>query len=76
MNMKETYILKLENKKYLNNLLKYNVYFYKIKYQGDICFLYVNYDNYIKLIKYKDIYGISLSGVVGLPQYKTLIKNN
>ena len=74
--MKETYILKLENKKYLNNLLKYNVYFYKIKYQGDICFLYVNYENYNKLIKYKDIYGISLSRVVGLPQYKKLIKNN
>ena len=73
--MKETYILKI-NSKYLNKLLKYNVSFYKIKYQKDICFLYVNYNDYCKLIKYKDIYGISLYRVVGLPMYKSLIKNN
>ena len=73
--MKETYILKI-NSKYLNKLLKYNVSFYKIKYQKDICFLYVNYNDYSKLIKYKDIYGISLYKVLGLPMYKSLIKNN
>lgn len=73
--MKETYILKI-NSKYLNKLLKYNVSFYKIKYQKDICFLYVNYIDYNKLIKYKDIYGISLYKVLGLPMYKSLIKNN
>ena len=74
--MKTTYILKLNNKKYLNRLLSYKVHFKKIKYQGDICFLYVNYDDYKTLIKYKDIYGIALYKIVGLTNYINTIKNN
>lgn len=74
--MKTTYILKLSNKKYLNRLINYNVYFIKIKYQKDICFLYVNYDNYKKLIKYQDIYDISLYKIVGFERYKNIIKKN
>ena len=74
--MKTTYIIKLNNKKYLNRLLRYKVHFYKIKYQGDICFLYVNYDDYNTLIKYKDIYELSLYKVTGLSYYKSLILNN
>ena len=74
--MKTTYILKLNNKKYLNRLLKYQVHFIKIKYHQDICFLYVNYHDYNILIKYKDIYGISLYKITGLLYYKNLIKNN
>ena len=57
--MQTTYILKV-NKKYLKRLLVYQVHFIKIKYQNDICFLYVDNNNYQALIKYKDIYGISL----------------
>ena len=74
--MKTTYILKLENKKYLNRLFKYQVKFYKIKYQKDICFLYVDYDGYNRLIKYKDIYGLSLYKISGFLEYKRLIKSN
>ena len=72
--MKTTYILKLDNKKYLNRLLRYQVHFYKIKYQQDICFLYVNYDDYKKLIKYQDLYGISLYKITGLLYYQNLLK--
>ena len=74
--MKTTYILKLSNRKYLNRLLKYQVKFIKIKYQNDICFLYVDYDNYCKLIKYHDIYGISLYKISGLLNYKRIIFEN
>ena len=74
--MKTTYILKLNNKKYLNRLLNYHVYFYKIKYQNDICFLYVNCDDYQKLIKYQDIYGLSLYKITGLSSLKRKIKAN
>ena len=74
--MKTTYIIKLSNKKYLKRLLNYKVHFYKIKYQKDICFLYVNYDDYKKLIKYKDIYGLSLYKITGLEKYKMIIKDN
>lgn len=74
--MKTTYILKLNNKKYLHRLLNYNVHFYKIKYHGDICFLYVDYDDYKVLIKYKDIYDISLYKIKGLVNYQNILKKN
>ena len=73
--MKTTYILKI-NKKYVNRLLKYKVNIYKIKYQDDICFLYVDKCNYDKLIKYKDIYDISLVRVKGLLTYLDLLRKN
>ena len=74
--MKSIYILKLSNKKYLNRLLKYKVNFYKIKYHGDICFLYVNYDDYKLLMKYKDIYHLSLYKITGYNNYKLIISQN
>ncbi len=74
--MKTTYILKLNNPKYLERLLCYKVHFQKIKYQGDICFLYVNENDYHLLMKYFDIYGISLYQVKGLKHYHDTIKNN
>ena len=74
--MKTTYILKLSNKKYLKKLLHLKINVYKIKYQDDICFLYVDKDNYEKIIKYQDIYEISLVKVKGLLKYKLLLKDN
>ena len=74
--MKTTYVIKLSNKKYLKRLLKYHVHFYKIKYQKDICFLYVNYDDYKVLIKYKDIYGLSLYKIKGCNNLKKIITDN
>ena len=74
--MKTTYILKLENKNYLKNLLNYNVHFIKIKYHQDICFLYVNYHDYCKIIRYKDLYGISLYKITGLAYYRIFVKEN
>ena len=74
--MKTTYILKLNNKKYLNNLLKYHVKFLKIEYQNDICFLYVDEDNYRKIVKYFDLYDISIYKINGLLKYKYILKNN
>ena len=74
--MKTTYVLKINNKKNIQRLVNYNVQFLKIKYQDDICFLYVDKNNYHKLIKYKDIYGISLYRIKGLENLKRIIKNN
>ena len=74
--MKTIYVIKLNNKKYLNRLLKYGIKFYKIKYQNDICFLYVNFIDYCKLIKYKDIYGLSLYKINGFSNIKNIIKSN
>ena len=74
--MKTTYILKLSNKKYINKILHLKVNIIKIKYQDDICFLYVDKANYEKIIKYQDLYGISLLKVNGLLKYKLLLKDN
>lgn len=74
--MKTTYILKLDNKKYLNRLLKYHVYFLKIEYQNDTCFLYVDSVNYNKLIKYFDLYNIHLVEIKGLLKYYKLLLHN
>ena len=73
--MKTTYILKI-NKKYVTRLLKYKVNIFKIKYQDDICFLYVDKSNYDKLMKYRDIYEISLVKIKGLLKYQELFKQN
>ena len=73
--MKSFYIIKID-KRYLKRLLNYNIQIYKIKYQRDICFLYINFDDHNKLIKYKNIYNICLYKIVGLDYYKKIIKNN
>ena len=71
---KTIYVLKLQNKKYLNNLLKYHVTFYKIKEDGDTSFLYVNKEDYLKLKKYFDIYHLSLDHIEGFLKYKKIIQ--
>lgn len=72
--MKTTYILKMENKNNINKLIKYHVRFMKIKYMNDTCFLYVDEENYSKLLKFFDIYQISLIEVKGLLKYQLLLK--
>ena len=74
--MKTTYILKLENKKNLNRLLKYHIKFTKIKYKNNTCFLYVEEKDYQKLLKYFNLYGISLCDIKGLLKYKKILSQN
>ena len=74
--MKTTYILKLSNKKYLRNILRYQVKINKIEYQNDICFLYVDSINYHKLTKYFNLYDISIYDIKGLLYYKNLLISN
>ena len=74
--MKTTYILKLNNKRNINKLIKYHIHFIKIKYQSDICFLYVDEDNYQKLVKYFNIYNIELYKIKGYKYYQSFIKKN
>ena len=72
--LKNTYILKLDYAKNLNRLLKYHVHFIKIKYNHDACFLYVDKENYDKLVHYFEIYNIFLYKITGLHYYRLLIK--
>ena len=70
---KTIYVLKLHNKKYLNSLIKYHVGFYKIKEQDDAYFLYVNKDDYEKIKKYFEVYGITLERIYGYQKYINMI---
>lgn len=72
--MKTTYVLRLEDYQNLDKLVKHHIYFIKIKYFENACFLYVDNKNYDKLKKYFDIYNISLVKINGLIKYKILFK--
>ena len=74
--MKTTYILKLNNKRKLSKLIQYGIHFIKIKYLDDICFLYVDEDNYQKLVQHSNIYNIELVKIKGLLKYQLLFKKN
>lgn len=71
-----TYILKMANKKNIPRLLQYQVRFNKIKYYQDSCLLYVDTNNYQKLLKYFKLYDITLYKIKGLLLYQLLIKQN
>ena len=71
-----TYVLKLNDIKYLNRLVQNKIKFQKIKYQKKSCLLYVDKDNYDKLKKYLEIYDITLERVEGLEKYLFLLKKN
>ena len=71
---KTAYIVKLENSKYLNYLIKYQVRFIKIKYKKKYCILYVDENNYKKLEQFKDRYQLKLIGILGKRKYQLLLK--
>ena len=71
-----TYILKLQDIKNIQKLLKYQVKFKKIKYCSNYCLLYVDENNYEKIYKYFKLYDISLYEVRGLLKYRNILKQN
>ena len=71
-----TYILKIKDKNNINKLLKYHINIKKIKYYQNSCLLYVSEEDYQKLIKYFQLYDISLYKINGLLKYKILLKQN
>lgn len=68
------YVLKINNKKILNKLIKYNVYFLNIDFKDNNYYVDVDYYNYNKILKYKKIYEIELISIKGLLKYKYLLK--
>ena len=72
--MRTIYIVKLDNVKYLNKLIRNNYSFIKIKYCKSYCLLYVDSLNYEKLRKYFDIYNLSLVKIKGLGNIKLIIE--
>ncbi len=71
---KTIYVLKLENPKNIEKLIKYHVYFIKIKYTKDTCFLYVDEENYLKIQKYFGIFNIILYKIKGVKRYQLFLK--
>lgn len=71
--LKSYYVLLLSDKKRILDLYKNNISFFKIKYDKDKIYLYVNKKNYLKIKKYFKIYDISLYKVGGIDKYKCLL---
>ncbi len=71
---KTYYVLKMNNVKYLSQLYNKKIYFWKIKYYRDYCLLYLDFNNYQKIIKYCEIYHLELIKIGGKKKYLFLIK--
>ena len=69
-----TYILKLEDSKYLKKLINNRIYFLKIKYQNSSCLLYVDQNNYEKILKYQEIYPFVVIKIMGWKKYQLLFQ--
>ena len=71
--MKNIYIVKIEEK-YFSKLIKYHINILKIKKIKNYYLLYLDFLNYEKLLKFKNIFELELIGYKGLIQYKLLFK--
>lgn len=69
------YIVKI-NKKYFNKILRYNIRINKIKKIDDYYLLYLDIDNYNKILKFKKIFEIEFIDYKGFIKYKNIFKNN
>ena len=67
------YILLLKDKKRIIDLYKKNIYFFKIKYYKNSAYLYVDDDNYLKILKYFKLYDISLYKIGGFNKLKKIL---
>jgi len=68
------YIFKVEDKKNIKKLIKYHIYFENIVYDNKSCYIYVDYYNYCKVLKYKKLFNILLVDTKGINKYKYLLK--
>lgn len=68
------YIFKVEDKKNIKKLIKYHIYFENIVYDNKSCYIYVDYYNYCKVLKYKKLFNIELVDTKGVNKYKYLLK--
>lgn len=73
--MKNIYIVKIEEKNF-QKILKYHIYIDRIKKQKDYYLLYLDFDNFQKLEKFKKIYNIEFIGYKGFIKYKELFKKH
>ena len=71
--MKNIYIVKIDEK-YFNKIIKYHIYILNIKKRKHYYLLYLDFNNYEKLLKFKKIYNIELVGYKGLIKYKKVLK--
>ena len=64
------------NSKYFNNILRYNIKIKKIKKDKEKYLLYLDLENYQKILKFKKIFKIELVDLKGFVKYKNIFKNN
>ena len=71
--MENIYIVKIQEK-YFKRLLKYHIYITRIKKNKDYYLLYLDLNNYEKLLKFKNIYEFALIDYKGLIKYQIIFK--
>lgn len=71
--MKNIYIIKIDEK-YFNKIIKYHIYSLNIKKKKGYYLLYLDLNNYNKLLKFKKIFNIELIGYKGLIKYRKVLK--
>jgi len=71
--MKTIYILRLNNKKYLERLIRNHICFVKISYFCDYCLLYVDEENLKRIEKYFKMYDIYLYDKKGYGKFKDFL---
>lgn len=75
--MKNIYIVKISGTKskiFFERLVKYHVYMIKIKKIKDGYLLYLDEENYRKVLNYKTIYSVELIDVKGIIKWKVLFR--
>ena len=74
--MKSIYIVKIKSK-YFNKLFRYGIYINNIKkINKDEYLLYLDLDNYNKILKFKKIFEIEFIDYRGYIKYKNIFRNN
>ena len=70
-----TYIVKISSK-YFHNILRYNIKIKKIIRKDGYYILYLDLENYEKILKFKKVFEIELVDLKGLVKYKKIFHNN
>ena len=68
-----TYIISISSK-YLKNIIRLNIKIKRIKKENNYYILYLDTSNYVKILKYQEIFNIKLIGLKGFIKYKYLLK--
>lgn len=75
-NIYEVKVTGRNTERFLNYIIKRNIYLLDVKYQDKSIYIKLDYDNYQKLINIKTSYDIELTRMIGINKIKDLVKRH